>query len=479
MQLHWPWLELMLAFPLLGAAWIRRLRHPETAQKHCLAFSALAFACALGAWIDFNSLGTYEAHDRWDAITPVLGSDVLVIDQLSAPLLPLTALLYLLTTVATMRTKVRRFSFSWMLVSEAILLGTLASKQPWVIIGLLIAGTLPAGMELRNRGRSVRVFALHMGLFSGLLLAGGAILEIGLLPRGWAVWPLIAAVLIRSGIVPFHCWMTDLFEKATFGTALLFVTPMVGAYAAVRLVLPMAPDGALRGIALISLFTAVYAAGMALVQLEARRFFCYLFLSHASLVLVGLETATPISLTGALSVWLSVGLALGGFGLTLRSMEARIGSIRLDRFHGLAEHTPALCGLFLLTGLASVGFPGTFGFVGMELLIDGTVQAYPLVGFAVVLAAALNGIAVLRSYFRLFTGTRHISSVTLRSRLPERFAVLGLAVLILGGGLFPQPGIESRYQAAKELVLGRDVPPAAPAEADSSPSQKAVVDVQD
>ena len=43
-----------------------------------------------------------------------------------------------------------------------------------------------------------------------------------------------------------HCrsvWMTILSEHATFGTAILFVTPMAGAYAAVRLVLPIAPTG--------------------------------------------------------------------------------------------------------------------------------------------------------------------------------------------------------------------------------------------
>src|SRR6185436_1418625 len=110
--------------------------------------------------------------------------------------------------------------------------------------------------------------------------------------------------------------------------------------------------------------TAVYAAGMGLVQREARRFFCYLFLSHSALVLVGLEIATPIGLTGALCVWLSVGLAQGGFGLALRSLESRTGRLSLVGFHGLYEHVPRLATLFLLTGLASVGFPGTFGFVG-------------------------------------------------------------------------------------------------------------------
>jgi len=93
---------------------------------------------------------------------------------------------------------------------------------------------------------------------------------------------LTAAALLRSGIVPVHCWMTDLFEKATLGTALLFVAPMTGAYAVMRLVRPVAPDWALQSIAVVSLVTAVYAAGMALVQTDARRFFCFLFLSHSS-----------------------------------------------------------------------------------------------------------------------------------------------------------------------------------------------------
>jgi NADH-quinone oxidoreductase subunit M len=136
-------------------------------------------------------------------------------------------------------------------------------------------------------------------------------------------------------------------------------------------------------------------------------------------------------------------------------MEARTGRVSLEHYHGLYEHTPRLAVLFLLTGLASVGFPGTFGFVGMELLIDGAVEAYPVVGAAVVLAAALNGIAVVRAYFTVFTGTRHVTSVNLRSRPPERLAILALALLIFAGGLFPQPGISSRHHAAKELVRSR------------------------
>jgi len=394
--------------------------------------------------------------------------------------LPLAALLYLLTTIATLRTQIRRFSFSAALVAEAIVLATLSCRAPWGVIALLAAGTIPPYLELRARRKPTRVYCLHMGLFVASMVGGWLLVEFaGGPPPLWALAPLVLAILIRSGIAPFHCWITDLFENATFGRALLFVTPMMGAYAAVRLLLPVASDGVLRTIGMLALATAVYSAGMALVQREARRFFCYIFLSHSALVLVGLDSLTPIGLTGALTMWLSVGLSLAGFGLTLRALEARHGRLSLTGYHGVYEHTPELAVCFLLTGLASVGFPGTFGFLSSELLVDGAVQAFPYVGIAVVIAAALNGIAVLQAYFRLFTGRRHVTSVPLAIGMRERVAVLTMAALVLGGGIYPQPGIVSRHHAATSILESRSKPTPEPPAHLSSPSHPAIVAAQD
>lgn len=457
-ELHFPWIEVAILIPLIGAILVGRLRDPDVARKWSVAISGLALFCAVGEWLDFDFIGASEAEDHWHLMTRLCGRELFVIDELSAPLIPLVSLLYFLTMTATLRTKIRRFSFAWTLISETLVLALFSCQIPWGVIGLLAAGTIPPYLELRARGKPTRVYVFHMALFVGLMILGWAFAE----NEGnqqvhslWAIVPLLTAVLIRSGIAPFHCWMTDLFEHATFGTALLFATPIAGAYAAVRLVLPIAPDWVLQSIGLLSLLTAVYAAGMALIQREARRFFCYLFLSHSALVLVGLEMVTPIGLTGALCVWLSSCLALSGFGLTLRALESRCGRLSLTNFQGHYEHTPNLAMCFVLTGLASVGFPGTFGFVGTELLVDGAVEAYPHVGVAVVLAAALNGIAVVQAYLRLFTGTRYVSSVSLKIRASERYSVLGLAALILIGGLCPQPNIASRHHAAHELLHKR------------------------
>lgn len=448
-ELPFPWLELCVLIPSVGALWVKFTRDPDIARSRSLAASGLALACAVAAWQTFSRMSTFEARGWWGP---------LVIDELSAPKLPLAALIYFLTNMATLRTKVREFSFARSLGSEAILLATFACKAPWAVAALLAAGTVPPYLELRKGRKPTRVYLLHMSLFVALLGFGQWLLMANHGPAGratLAVAVLTAAVLIRGGVVPLHCWMTDLFEHATFGTALLFVTPMVGAYGVTRLVLPIASPEVLWAISLASLVTAVYAAGMALVQREARRFFCYLFLSHSSLVLVGLETATPIGLTGALSVWLSVALSLTGFGLTMRCVECRTGRISLSAFHGLFQHVPMLAALFLITGLGSIGFPGTAGFVGLELLVEGAIQAFPLVGALVVIVAAMNGLAVMHAYFRIFTGRPHAASVDLSVRPAEKASVLVLSALIVGVGLYPQPGVASRYHAATGLAGAR------------------------
>ncbi|MCA9259350.1 MAG: oxidoreductase, partial [Planctomycetales bacterium] len=326
-ELHFPWLEATVAVPLFGAVYLSRLKSSATAYRHSVALTLATLAIATGAWLDFLGLHTFESHDVQSVVQRLFGEEFLVVDELSAPLLPLAALLYAMTIISTMRTKINRFSFAWTLCSEAILLATFSCRQPWALITLLALGAIPPWIEIRSRGYSTRIYSLHAALFVGLLAIGWWLTatfppqsdstSMGALVGGCM---LLLAAALRGGISPLHIWITDLFQKATFGSALLYVTPMTGAYAIMRLVFPISPAWVLQGIAFVSLATAVYTACLALVERDARRFFCYVFLSHSSLVLVGLELVNPIGLTGALCVWLSASLSLGAFGLTLRAI---------------------------------------------------------------------------------------------------------------------------------------------------------------
>ncbi|CAN5635163.1 proton-conducting transporter membrane subunit [soil metagenome] len=443
-----PWLEITLLTPIIGAAFVACFRNPPLASRVALVVTVTALVCSLLAWWAMQ-----EGVATQSAVLLLAGQPLFAIDGLSAPLLPLVALLHVLTILTTSKLKANRVSFVGHLLGEFLRLGAFACLQSWPLVILLALNTLPPLVELLQRKKPTRVYVLHMALFVGLLVIGVAGVDLGW--RAMASIALLAAVLVRSGTFPAHLWVADLFEHATFGTALLFVTPITGVYAAVRLVLPVAPDWVLTVIGILSLVTAVYAAGMAIIQTDARRFFASLFLSHASLVLVGLELHTTISLTGALCLWVSVAMSLGGLGLMLRTLEARYGRLMLNQYRGLYDQSPALAISFLIAGLCSVGFPGTLGFIAAELLVDGAIHANLLVGLGLVIASAFNGIAIVRVYLLLFTGTRHVSAIDLSITPRERIAVFILAFVILGGGLYPQPGVNNRYEAAKAILHAR------------------------
>ena len=56
---------------------------------------------------------------------------------------------------------------------------------------------------------------------------------------------------------------------------------------------------------------------------------------------------------------------------------------------------PALATSFLLTGMAMVGLPGSLGLIAEDLLVQGSVEEFPLLGFALIIVTALVPVILL------------------------------------------------------------------------------------
>ena len=120
---------------------------------------------------------------------------------------------------------------------------------------------------------------------------------------------------------------------------------------------------------------------------------------------------------------------------------------------------PLLAITFLAMGLACTGFPGTLGFVGQELLVDGAVDAFPVMGFAVVVASALTGLAVLRMYFSLFCGRSEAlahAGMRLGLRPREAWTFVALVLALIGLGIAPRALVDSRFAASDEILRQRE-----------------------
>jgi NADH-quinone oxidoreductase subunit M len=167
-----PWLEFAILTALLGALCVRLFRDPNRAWGWGLAFTGAIFVCTVLACLGFYLCRLQGIEAAWNLQRHWCGRHFLSIDELNAPLLPLVGLLHFLTTLATGRTKMRRFSLSWSLASEALSLTIFGCQEPWLLIGLLSLGAVPGFVELRNRQASTRVYMPHLGLFVGLPAAG-------------------------------------------------------------------------------------------------------------------------------------------------------------------------------------------------------------------------------------------------------------------------------------------------------------------
>ncbi|HUL73271.1 MAG TPA: proton-conducting transporter membrane subunit [Vicinamibacterales bacterium] len=464
----WWWLVLLIALPSLvvGASFfpveVERLRRLAVACASAMVAAALVVSVV-------PSL--HAVYLRASARSWVSGGEAVVrLDTFSAVLLPLAAGLWLLTVAVTPRAALDRgglrrtalaslITLASFLTESGVLLWLLSAASAWTFLSAL------ADPAHRHQRRVVAAYlggsTLLFGAGLGLIMAPG-VRNTPLETAG--LWLIVVAALVRKGIVPFHAWIPEVFDHGRLGPAILFSAPQIGAYMTVVLIVPRATPGMLRVIAVLALGTAVYGAALALVQSSARRACGYLFMSQSALVMAGLDCSSVTALAGGLLVWLSAGLAFGGLARCVLVLEARRGRLDLTKFHGGYERMPVLAISFLAMGLACTGFPGTLGFLGQELLVDGAVDAFPLMGFAVVVASALTGLAVARMYFSLFCGRSDPlahSGLKLGLTPREAWTFVALVLVLVAFGLAPGVLVDSRFAASREILHLREIRTAA------------------
>jgi NADH-quinone oxidoreductase subunit M len=432
---------------------VERLRRLAVVSSAGMVLAALAVAVSP----DIRDFSIRTATLTW---APE-GEAIIRVDTLSAALLPFAAGLWLLTVAVTPRAALDRgglrrtalatlFTLTSFLTESAVVLLVLSAASVWTFLA-----ALPGAAHRYQR----RIVAAYLGS-STLLLGVGVALLVGPGVQNTTLatiglWLIVIAALVRKGIVPFHAWVPEVFDHGRLGPAILFSAPQVGAYITVVLIVPHASPDMLRLIAVLALGTAVYGAALALVQSSARRACGYLFMSQSALVMAGLDCTSVSALAGGLLVWLSAGLAFAGLARCVLVLEARRGRLDLTTYHGGFERMPLLAITFLAMGLACTGFPGTLGFVGQELLVNGAVDAFPVMGFAVVIASALTGLAVLRMYFSLFCGRFDAlahSGVRFGLTRREAWTFVALVIALIGFGVAPRPLVDSRLAASEDIL---------------------------
>jgi NADH-quinone oxidoreductase subunit M len=336
-----------------------------------------------------------------------------------------------------------------------------------VLLAAWILSSIPFFVPRWFQARSWRpragllLSAIALGLAVAQIAASAHTLWIvrlkGQNPGGMSAFGLlVAAVILRKGILPAHAWVADAAEDGpAIPTALLF-NGHFGALLLAKLIVPLFAGATVVWFPILSylaMVTAVYVAIRALTENSPRRLLAFIALAQSASILAGLESGTAEGITGALVHWYVVTVSTVGLFGILRLLEVRFGETLTASVHlGLAGHAPRLAVSFAVLSLALVGLPGTLSFCSQELLIHGTLQSHRLTGLLLPIATAMNAVSVFRLFTRLFLGKRRTGFTAVVDALPRERWILAIGIVfVVLGGLFPNV-IVARHSAEADLV---------------------------
>ena len=223
--------------------------------------------------------------------------------------------------------------------------------------------------------------------------------------------------------VPFHQWLTDVFEGAPDSVVAFFaaIPPLAGFTGMARVVLVMIPaDIQALDVDLGTLLSAVAVLTMligslvAMWQQNIRRFLGYVGVSQMGYLLIGfvvyfgiaqadyspaeVEAISQQAVGALLYALAAYTLSMLGVLAAALALSRHTGSCSIQSYAGMHRRSPELAWPMVLCLLSLAGIPPAAGFVGRLSLFSAAVEA-GLLWLAIV--GAVNGVVLLACIWKI------------------------------------------------------------------------------
>ncbi len=460
-----PVLSIMLAIPVVAAAFCLFVR-AEQARVIALVATLANLALGVVLWLSYDPAGAQwqftEAATLFGPIGWRLG-----IDGISLTLIMLSVFLMPICIGASWTSIQKRVGeyMAAFLLMETLMIGVFAAQDLLLFYIFFEAGLIPMYLIIGIWGGQDRIYASYKFFLYTLL--GSLVMLIAMLwmiqfagtadiptllntdfpveAQKWLWFAFFASFAVKMPMWPVHTWLPDAHVQApTAGSVILAgVLLKMGGYGFLRFSLPMFPEASADFIPLVfglSMVAVVYTSLVALVQQDMKKLIAYSSVAHMAIVTIGLFTFNQQGIEGAIIVMLSHGLVSGALFLCVGVIYDRLHTRDISRYGGLSINMPKYALLFMLFTMASVGLPGTSGFVGEFLSLAG---AYKVSTWATLIATTgiiLGAGYMLYLYRRIAFGPQVNADAAAMSDVNgrEMWLLAPIAVVVLWMGVYPE-----------------------------------------
>ena len=268
-----------------------------------------------------------------------------------------------------------------------------------------------------------------------------------------------ASFMVKIPMWPFHTWLPDAHVEApTAGSVILAgVLLKMAGYGFIRFSIGFFPEASELFAPLIftlSIVAIIVTSLIALVQEDMKKLIAYSSVAQMGFVTLGIFTFTVQGIEGSIIQMISHGIVSAALFLCVGVVYDRLHTREISRYGGLVSKMPMYAFTFMIFILASLGLPGTSGFVGefLVLLSIFSINTY----FAVF---ATTGV-VLAATYSLWLYRRMIFGALIKDDLSEMLDLtrreiiifVPLITLTIFIGIYPKPVIDIIEPSAKKIV---------------------------
>lgn len=275
----------------------------------------------------------------------------------------------------------------------------------------------------------------------------------------WLWLAFFASFSVKMPMWPVHTWLPDAHVEApTAGSVILAgVLLKMGGYGFLRFSLPMFPDASAYFsdmVYALSIVAIVYTSLVALAQEDMKKLIAYSSVAHMGYVTLGIFTGNAQGVEGAVFQMLSHGIVSAALFLCVGVVYDRMHTREISRYGGLVHRMPKYAAVMMIFTMASVGLPGTSGFIGEFLVLAGAFLANTWVAALAATGLILGAAYMLMLYRRVIFGKLEHDDLKSISDLTWREAAIftPLVILVLWMGIYPASFLDGIQPAVAEVL---------------------------